>query len=81
MARRKSTETPSTMRHAFEYTPGDHCRYTWSGGEHAAVERITVTDGRLTFAPTGDLVPMDNVARTASAFMARVDTWRQVVAP
>ena len=75
MARTKSTAAAS-LPAAYTYTPGDHRRYVWNGGEVATVERITVTDGRLSFQPTGDLVPMDGVARTASAFMARVDTWR-----
>ena len=75
MAQRTKILT-TTDRPAFAYTPGDHRRYVWNGGQTAAVERITVDGTVVTFQPTGDWVPMDGVARTASAFMAAVDRWR-----
>ncbi|HEY6074632.1 MAG TPA: hypothetical protein VIV15_14925, partial [Anaerolineales bacterium] len=70
-----------TVRPAFAYTPGDHRRYVWNGGLTAAVERIVITDWgngvhEVTFTPTGDWIPMEGVARTASAFMDAVDRWR-----
>ena len=68
------TATPS----GYGYTPGDHHRYVWDGeGTTATVYRIVPREGRgLDLQDTGDRIPMEGVARTATAYMAAVDGWR-----
>jgi hypothetical protein len=67
-----------TLPDAFRYTPGDGRRYLWNGGDWIAVDTVTVgSTGKITFTPTGDLIPVpEGAARTATVLMATVDTWR-----
>lgn len=82
MAQAKKIQTAPD---AFRYSPGDGHTYTWDGASTTATvyrHRAGVSrpedsmDTRLQLERTGDTVPMDGVARTATAFMDAMDRWR-----
>jgi hypothetical protein len=64
------------MRDAFQYTPGDGKRYSWSKGQKwITVERFVYLGTELVFEVTGDRIDAP-VSNTAAALMDAVDTWR-----
>lgn len=74
MAQAKKIQTAPD---AFRYSPGDGHTYTWDGASTTAtVYRHHQVTGGLDLRLTGDTVPMDGVARTATAFMDAMDRWR-----
>lgn len=70
----RTREAKIQAPYAFTYTPGDHHRYTWSGGGWIGVDKITTRGTVITFTPTGELIPVpEGSARTATVLMAVVD--------
>lgn len=76
MARRAASA--GQMIDRFTYSPGDGYRYVWAPGRTVIeVQRITITDGQLTFEAT-DTIDVSDVPEpvTATAMSARVWEWK-----